>query len=321
MPFIRESIDSLLQQSFQDFELLIGDDGSTDDTRGVIDEYTDKRIRRYYRDNNAGKAATVNKLCQHATGEFITIHDADDVSHHNRLALQMAAFENDPELAMCGTSFYEMDAHGRILQLVVLTGNYDQIKTAIREGSQFHGPTVVFRRSVLPAIGGLYRNIRMGEDVDFTMRVVEKFKSINLTEALYYYRIHAQSTTKDINYSVIRGLYEQRLIVHLAKERETTGLDSLMTRNTATFENLWEEVRQEYNAKQYYYMGKRIGYLRSVGLRKEALRLMGNALLSAIKKTDLKMIKEMLSQFKMWVMEEKRKPSRHYSTHSKSTQR
>ena len=111
-PFIKEAVDSLLNQTFTDFELWIVDDGSTDSTKEWIESFNDHRIKKIFYTENRGRVVVCNEVAKEITTEFFTITDADDVSHPTRFQKQMDLLISKPELMMCGTSFMAMDERG-----------------------------------------------------------------------------------------------------------------------------------------------------------------------------------------------------------------
>ncbi len=100
---VARAIDSILQQTFRDFELVLIDDGCSDNTIDIVRSYTDPRIQLIVHETNQGLAATRNHLVDQARGEFIAWLDQDDWSHPERLARQVAAFEKNTRLVLCGT--------------------------------------------------------------------------------------------------------------------------------------------------------------------------------------------------------------------------
>ena len=102
--YIREAIDSILAQTFRDFEFLIIDDGSTDHTVEIIRSYSDSRIRLYQNERNMGVAATLNRGLDLARGEYIARMDADDISLPERFAKQAAYMDAHPDVAVCGSN-------------------------------------------------------------------------------------------------------------------------------------------------------------------------------------------------------------------------
>ena len=100
--FVRAAVDSILAQTFVDFELIILNDGSTDDTQDIIERYDDNRIRLINK-SNSGVAATLNLGLTEAQGEFIWRHDADDISLPEKLARQVTFLDSHPEFVLCAT--------------------------------------------------------------------------------------------------------------------------------------------------------------------------------------------------------------------------
>jgi glycosyltransferase involved in cell wall biosynthesis len=226
--FIEACLLSILHQTFFDYELLILDDGSTDRTKKTIKKFHDSRIRFYQNEGNIGKVRSVNMLYQYAKGKYITIHDSDDLSDKNRFTKQVEFLEHNPDYVLCGTNFYTISDSGKIINKSSLVLDYNSIKRNIYQQSQFHGPTIVFRREIIEKVGGLYREyFIVAEDIEFTTRVVEKYKCCNMPEHLYYYRQHSSSLTKHFkNYSPERYALKE-LMAYLNNERNSNGYDSL----------------------------------------------------------------------------------------------
>lgn len=101
--FLKESIHSILDQTFSDFELLIGDDGSTDRSLEIIRSFNDNRLILIRNDRNQGIANTLNRLIDASRGEFIARQDSDDLSLQKRLGKQVEFLEKNPEIGLCGT--------------------------------------------------------------------------------------------------------------------------------------------------------------------------------------------------------------------------
>ena len=111
--FIREAVDSILAQTFGDFELIILNDGSTDDTQAIVESYEDERIRLVNK-ANSGVASTLNEGLKLAKGEFIWRHDADDISLPQKLERQIQFMEEHPEFDLCATQIAFMTERGKV---------------------------------------------------------------------------------------------------------------------------------------------------------------------------------------------------------------
>ena len=124
--YLREAIESILNQTFTDFEFLIVNDGSTDSSLEIILSYPDERIRVIRNDRNIGLTKSLNKALQQAKGEYIARQDADDISLQNRFEEQLIYLEKHPEVALLGTSAYKIDERGEILAKVIVPTEEDE---------------------------------------------------------------------------------------------------------------------------------------------------------------------------------------------------
>ena len=241
--YVGEAIESILNQTYVNFELIIADDGSIDYSRKIVEKYSslDKRIVVFNSQINKGKVATVNFLLQFVKGKYVTIHDADDISHPMRFESQISFLERNQDYAMCGTNYISFRKN-KVLFKSNLQTDWNEIRNLIKSESQFHGPTVIFKKEILDEVGGLYRSyFTHGEDMDFTLRVVEKYKSTNLENYLYFYRLVGTSLTKKACYFNEGRFLNTRLIFHLAGERRFYGKDSIMKDDIIFLNRLLDE--------------------------------------------------------------------------------
>lgn len=251
--YLEEAVDSIIKQSFENWELLICDDGSTDDTRALLTKYHDhSKITVFYNAENKGKSVTINQLLECSTGTYISVHDADDWSDLDRFKIQIAFLEAG-NYKMCGCAFYKHTPDD--CKIVRMPRDYNVIRSNLPEISQFHGPTVVFRRDIIDDVGGLFRDFTWGEDIDFTSRVVEKYQATNIPDVLYHYRIHSDSLTNDISRLHYSRFANKKLREILHKQRQISGVDMLMEGRQKDFEKLREEVikEMELNPSEVYW--------------------------------------------------------------------
>jgi glycosyltransferase involved in cell wall biosynthesis len=244
--YVGRAIESVLGQTFADFELLVIDDGSSDDSAQFVKRYADPRIQVWRNVENLGKPESVSRLFRFARGKFVTIHDADDVSLPRRFEKQVSVLESDGELGMCGTSYARIDDHGRMLQWVTMPGDYDSIMRQLPVRSQFCGATIMVRNDVLHEIGEVYRPYfrRKHEDNDLCYRVAERYKVVNLPDVLYAVRITPDSLSR--RDADIETLNLYRFVVHLAEERRVRGSDCLLRGDQECERRFWEQVRERY---------------------------------------------------------------------------
>lgn len=269
--YIQQAIDSILNQTFKSLELIIADDGSSDRTKKIIDSYRDERIIVSHNSKNLGKTTTINRLFKLSRGTFITIHDADDLSHPSRFKKQIEFLQQNSNFQMCGTSFITINADGKLLSRHRQPNDWKEIRKNITKVSQFHGPTILFKANIIDKIGGLFRSITMGEDIDLTMRITEKFSATNLDEYLYHYRANPNSLTKSAHHNVLNKLIDRHLIYFLAEERKFHGQDSLMTKDTKKIDQEIVRIRHQFAKNPFSAIEEYVGHLLHYNLYLNAL--------------------------------------------------
>jgi glycosyltransferase involved in cell wall biosynthesis len=260
--FIKKALHSIQDQSFKDYRCIIIDDCSTDNTIGQVKKFLDdSRFQLIKNEVNLGKPKSIDKALAITNSKYLTIHDGDDWSSESRYEKQINFLESNQEYVMCGTSFFHVSEKGVVLDEATAEIDYDIIKNNIIEKSQFHGPTLLFKSEILREVGGLFRYMKMGEDIDFTMRVVEKFPATNLKEPLYYYRINQQSLTKNYKHDIKSKIIDRLLIQRLALERKQKGKDCLMLNDDEAFQENITEIVSEYESRKDDFLDEYVAFL------------------------------------------------------------
>lgn len=179
---LREAIHSVFAQTYQNFELIIIDDGSTDNTSSMIKEFTDSRLH-YQHLPNQGRSKARNVGLSLAKGKYITFLDSDDLYHPEKLALQTAYLDAHPETGMIYTSAYCIDETGNLLKHqyeAIYSGNiYKSIAFFVPVTITL--PTVMVRREVIDKAGNFDENMHRFEDTDLWRRIskVTRIDAIN----------------------------------------------------------------------------------------------------------------------------------------------
>lgn len=250
--YIVQSLNSLLAQTYSNWELLVADDGSRDATRQLIDSLEDPRIFRYHQDTNQGYLKSWNNLIQKATGEYVTFLDADDFIREDRLALLVDFLNQNSDIDICGSGIGFVDDANTIQGERGYPTDWDEIKQCLYSPTRFAfcGSAVMVRRRVIEKVGG-YRPFfdRAGwEDHDWLIRCCEHFKASNIPDILYYYRQTSASVTRTIDVSdlSIRKLIIKKIGIELALQRLNTGSDYLMEGNQAGLEALIAKFEKPY---------------------------------------------------------------------------
>jgi len=153
---LHAAIDSVLAQDERDFELLIVDDASPDDSASVIRSYAerDPRIRAIYHDRNRGLAATLNEGLELATGELVVRMDQDDESLPSRIRVQSEFMRAHPEVAVAGSHVLHMGAKPAYDRLIRLPTDAREIRETLPRVNCMYHPSVVMRRNVVLELGG-----------------------------------------------------------------------------------------------------------------------------------------------------------------------
>jgi len=190
LDMLRQAVDSILNQTFADFEFLIVDDGSRDQVvRSFLVQRAkgDVRIRIAW-EPHRGLTASLNRGLILATGRFVARQDADDWSAPSRLEQQLAWFRVHPETAVLGTDAWTHQQDGSSLWRLHLPGTHAEILAALPLGNPFVHGSVMFPRAQATAAGGYREEFRCSQDYDFFWRLAERGIAGNLSEALYHYR-------------------------------------------------------------------------------------------------------------------------------------
>lgn len=206
--FLAEAVESILGQTFGDFEFLIIDDGSTDGSLEMLRRYErqDPRIRLTSRPNK-GVTRTLNELFRQSKGDFIARMDADDVARSDRLALQYAAMRDDPSLACLGSSFLLIDKSGRALTVLAPpTGDSEIQQLCLAGHTAICHPTAMIRRSSMALVGGYCEDFGTAQDLDLWLRLGELGKLANLSEPLLKFRVHESSVSETKRYDQYRSM-------------------------------------------------------------------------------------------------------------------
>jgi len=205
---LKESIESILAQTFTDFEFLILDDASSDTTGEIIKHYARKnpRIVALRNEKNLGISKTRNALLAHARGEYVAWQDADDIALSHRLATQLAYMETHPEVGISGGSLLFFDGN-RDLSVRRYAHHDAQLRAQVLRQSPVSQPTAIIRRSVLEKTGVFDESLPQAEDLDLSLRIGRFAKFGNVPQVLLKYRFHSDSvTTKKLRENILSTL-------------------------------------------------------------------------------------------------------------------
>lgn len=191
--YLREAVDSILAQTFIDFEFIIIDDGSTDATAKILDSYADPRIIRINNRQNVGISTSSNDGIALAKGEYIARMDADDISLADRFEKQVAFLDHHLQIGVVGSSIKTINKQGQIIGSGSLPTDPELMEWVLLFGSPMAHPSVMMRTDLVKKIGGYSKEYPSAHDYDLFGRLSKHTKLANLSECLLLYRIHAES--------------------------------------------------------------------------------------------------------------------------------
>ena len=192
--YLDEAMKSILNQSFQNFEFIIIDDGSIDDSVKIIKSYDDNRIRLVKNRNNLGQSETLNKGLSLTRGKYIARMDQDDISMPERFKKQLDFMENNSDVDVCGSWVQLMGKYNGIIELETQS---EEIKISLLTNQNLTHPAVMIRKSTLVKYELNYNpTFTIGNDYDLWVRMFDYCSFANLPEPLLKFRMHDNQYSK-----------------------------------------------------------------------------------------------------------------------------
>ncbi len=188
-PYIYQAVNSILNQTYKDFELLIIDDGSSDNTEEIINDFKDKRIR-YIKRAHFGRSASLNYALMHSSNDLIALMDADDISHPGRLVAQLHHFTNENEIVFTRTAYFKKN---KLMYIIPSVKDMSRVEEKFYLHGHFNNSSSLFHKKIIINAGGYDENLSVFEDYDFWLRVQEKVRFIVISQILHYVRLRDNS--------------------------------------------------------------------------------------------------------------------------------
>ena len=251
MPYLDRAIQSILAQTFEDYEFIIIDDGSTDGTAAILNHYAQTHHRvRVYHQQHLGLIVSLNRGCNLARGDYIARMDADDVSVPERLAKQVAFLERQPSCCVVAAKILLIDDHGNPVGVWpedMNTSTWSAIRHQLPRSNCIAHPTVMLRTCIIREYPYSEKQLH-SEDYDLWLRLCSDGRKIDkISEILVQYRIHPFSVSSITN--------------------QQTGVEWLTIRTKVFF--LWHKAsRMRVNTFDATVLGHLVGDLVTFGTRR-----------------------------------------------------
>ena len=195
--FIGEAVESVLDQTMSDWELVIVDDGSTDDTRQVLERYlADSRIHYYYQ-KNKGQSAARNLALENARAEFIGFLDSDDIWYEDKLERQLLAFEAHPDTHIVHGDEATMDELGRVVSRDNMQRHSGRITPQLLGDTSVSITTALVRRECFDALGGFSPRYGVADDYELWLRFSARYRFLYEPGIVAAYRVMANQISSD----------------------------------------------------------------------------------------------------------------------------
>lgn len=197
--YLAEAVESILDQTYRDFEFIVMDDGSTDDTLKQLQQYAAKDSRlRVIAKEHRGLGPTQRELVEFAGGEFIAHMDADDIALPCRFEQQIAFLKKNPKVVALGGAYQVIDNAGRYLTTLTQPQTDTEIQQLMLSGhTAMSHPAVMMRLEAIHQVGGYDSEYDLAEDLDLFLRLGEVGELANLTDVLLKYRLHDKSISEN----------------------------------------------------------------------------------------------------------------------------
>jgi glycosyltransferase involved in cell wall biosynthesis len=251
--FIREAISSIIEQSFSDYELIIIDDASTDDTVKIIRSFSDQRILLIEKDSHSGYTTSLNIGLKMAQGEYVARMDADDVMLKDRLKEQVSYMDSHPEVIVSGT-WYKLMQEQRVVGDPYTP---EEVRVTLLDYCCIAHPTVILRKERLLHADKFYNpSIEPAEDYDLWTRLIACGQITNLPKVLLHYRQHDRQVSnlyaskQQTLASVSKMRMLQYIIPNITPEESLTHLSFIKADNIPDISRFKELVSWRSRVKQ-----------------------------------------------------------------------
>lgn len=191
--YIRSAIDSVVHQTFSDWELLIVEDASTDATAEILSIYTDSRIRVVRNPINLGVAVSRQRALELASGEYVAVLDSDDLTSEQRLQVQVKYLDQHSDVTLLGSAYQMINENGGIVATINVPTDPLEIRWKLLFGNCIGHSTVMFRREHVLELGGYDKGVKAGEDFDLWVRIAAQRRIVQLRSPLTQWRLHSMS--------------------------------------------------------------------------------------------------------------------------------
>lgn len=202
-PYLCAAVDSLIAQTFPDWELIAVENGSTDESISILKNYFDPRVRIFPLEKNIGRTPALRLAFEQARGDFIAVLDADDVSSPNRLAEQVAFLDQHTDVALVGSWAQHIDEQGKVFDVFEPPASQEELQDCLGWTNPIIHSSAMYRRQLAQEVGGYPENIIWAQDLGLTLALAQRAKIAIIAKYLCQIRILTASMTRSRKYQIL----------------------------------------------------------------------------------------------------------------------
>lgn len=197
--YIQNSIQSLINQTFDEWELIVWDDASTDNTLSIVNSFNDKRIKIYKNDLHIGLGLSRVKAQEYLKGEYISILDSDDIYEKDKLKKQLQAFNEDKNLSLVTSWYSIIDKKNKEINKIRISNNLSEIKNKLYGDNIFAHSSIVYKRVEAEKVGWYSNKLEYSQDYDLTIKLIKNNPFFIAQEYLVKIRDSETSMTRNLS--------------------------------------------------------------------------------------------------------------------------
>jgi glycosyltransferase involved in cell wall biosynthesis len=228
--FLRESIDSILAQTFPDWEMIAVDDGSSDASPSILANYADPRVRVFQLPKNIGRTPALRHAFDQVRGEYIAVLDQDDVSHPERLERQVAFLDNHPDVVLVGSWAQYIDEAGNVFARFVPPTNGGELHDYLGWGNPIVHSSAMYRQKAALVAGGYPKQFSFAQDYALILALVQNGRLAIINDYLCKLRAVKESMTRSIRHRLIVSSDHLALYQYAAKTLPLSARASRLNR-------------------------------------------------------------------------------------------
>ena len=202
-PYLRAAVDSLIVQTFPDWELIAVENGSTDKSMPILRSYSDCRVRIFPLEQNIGRTPALRLAFDQARGDYIAILDADDVSAPDRLSKQVEFLDQHADVALVGSWAQHIDEHGKIFDVFEPPANQEELQDCLGWTNPIIHSSAMYRRKLAQEVGGYPENICWAQDLGLILALAQRAKIAMIADYLCQVRVLTASMTRSTKYRML----------------------------------------------------------------------------------------------------------------------